>query len=167
MSLLLFLNSHFAHRDFALIYLIFSANQHKIWDIVFKNGSRKICGRRLVNNLKWYGLFKHTILIQFFKKYYCKSFTYSFNTLSNLTNHCGIYTLWNLTWAPVLDGMHGPKLSTLSEKIEYDLWEQWICFLPFLYMIATMIFLFLGLWRLLWRFFLFENLMEIWESKRV
>ena len=31
-----------------------------IWDKVFKNGPREICGRQSLKNLKWYGLLKQT-----------------------------------------------------------------------------------------------------------
>ena len=38
-----------------------------ICDKLFKNGLRKICGRQPLKNLKWYGLLKQTISLQFLK----------------------------------------------------------------------------------------------------
>ena len=37
-----------------------------IWSKVFKNGSSKICGRQPLKNLKWCGLLRQTISLQFF-----------------------------------------------------------------------------------------------------
>ena len=37
------------------------------WVKVFKNGPSKICRRQPLKNLKWYGLFRQTISLQFFQ----------------------------------------------------------------------------------------------------
>ena len=47
------------------------------WDKVSKNGSSKLCGRQPLKNLKWYGLPKQTISLQFFKRLSCANFTWS------------------------------------------------------------------------------------------
>ena len=44
---------------------------------VFKNGPSKICGRRSLKNLKWYGLPKQTISLQIFKRLSSANFTWS------------------------------------------------------------------------------------------
>ena len=37
-----------------------------LWDNLFKNGERKVCGRQPIKNLKWYDLPKETISLKIF-----------------------------------------------------------------------------------------------------
>ena len=49
----------------------------KKWDKVFKNGPSKICGRKPLENLKWYDLLKQTISLQRFWRLSYTNFTWS------------------------------------------------------------------------------------------
>ena len=46
-----------------------------IWDKIFKNGLRKICGRQPLKELKGYGVFKQNISLQIFERLSPTNFT--------------------------------------------------------------------------------------------
>ena len=55
----------------------------RFWDKVFKNGPNKICGRQPLKNLKWYGLPRQTVSLQFFLKAVFHEYHYLSKTEEN------------------------------------------------------------------------------------
>ena len=49
----------------------------RIWGKIFKSGPSKVCGRQRLNNMKWYGLLRQTILLEIFQSLSSTNFTWS------------------------------------------------------------------------------------------